>query len=117
MKFLIDAQLPHRLSQWLQAEGHDAVHTRDLPMENRTGDTAINELSMQEQRTVITKDEDFVDVFLLHHRPHKLLLVSTGNISNKELEQLFRKNLETIVKAFESHDFVELDRTRITSHR
>jgi predicted nuclease of predicted toxin-antitoxin system len=91
MKFLIDAQLPHRLSQWLQAERHDAIHTRDLPMGNRTGDTVINELSMQEQRTVITKDEDFVDVFLLRHRPYKLLLVSSGNISNKELEQIFRK--------------------------
>ena len=117
MKFLVDAQLPHRLSQWLQAEGHDSVHTRDLPRGNRTGDTAINDLSMREQRTVVTKDEDFVDVFLLRHQPYKLLLVSTGNISNKELEQLFRKNLESIVKAFESHDFVELDRTRITFHR
>jgi predicted nuclease of predicted toxin-antitoxin system len=57
MKFLVDAQLPHRLSQWLQAEGHDSVHTRDLPTGNRTGDTAINQLSMREQRTVITKDE------------------------------------------------------------
>jgi predicted nuclease of predicted toxin-antitoxin system len=116
MKFLVDAQLPHRLSQWLQAEGHDSIHTQDLPGGNRTGDTAINDLSMREQRTVITKDEDFVDAFLLRHQPYKLLLVSTGNISNKELEQLFRTNVESIVKAFESHDFVELDRTRMTFH-
>jgi predicted nuclease of predicted toxin-antitoxin system len=35
MKFLVDAQLPRRLAQWLQAEGHEAVHTRDLPKGNR----------------------------------------------------------------------------------
>ena len=116
MRFLVDAQLPPRLARWLQAERHDAVHTRDLPEGNRTGDTTINELSMREQRAVITKDEDFIDMFLLRHQPDKLLLVSTGNISNEELEQLFHTNLEAIVKAFETHAFVELDRTRLTYH-
>jgi len=116
MKFLVDAQLPRRLARWLQVEGHEAFHTQDLPQGNRTGDTAINELSMREQRAVITKDEDFVDMFVLRHQPYKLLLVSTGNISNEELEQLFRNNLEAILKAFETHDFVELDRSTLTCH-
>lgn len=117
MKFLVDAQLPRRLARWLQAEGHEAVHTRDLPEGNRTGDAAINELSLREQRVVVTKDEDFVDLFLLRHQPYKLLLVATGNISNRELERLFQDNLEGIVKAFESCDFVELDRTALICHR
>ncbi len=116
MKFLVDAQLPRRLARWLQVEGHEALHTRDLPRGNRTGDTAINEISVREQRAVITKDEDFVVMFLLRHQPYKLLLVSTGNISNKELEQLFRNNLEAILEAFETHDFVELDRCTMTCH-
>lgn len=117
MKFLVDAQLPRRLARWLQAEGHEAIHTRDLPAGNRTGDIAINELSLREQRVVITKDEDFVDLFLLRHEPYKLLLVATGNISNRELERLFQDNLEEIIKAFETCDFVELDRTALIWHR
>ena len=116
MKFLVDAQLPRQLARWLQVEGHEALHTRDLPRGNRTGDTAINEISVREQRAVITKDEDFVVMFLLRHQPYKLLLVSTGNISNKELEQLFRNNFEAILEAFETHDFVELDRSTLTCH-
>jgi predicted nuclease of predicted toxin-antitoxin system len=116
MKFLIDAQLPHRLSRWLHAEGHDAVHTRDLPEKNRTIDTTINQLSIREQRVVITKDEDFVDLFLLRHEPYKLLLVATGNINNKELQQLFQSNLDAIVSAFETYEFIELDRTSLTCH-
>lgn len=116
MKFLIDAQLPHRLSRWLQAEDHDAVHTRDLPEKNQTIDTIINEFSIREQRVLITKDEDFVDLFLLRHEPYKLLLVATGNIDNKELQQLFQNNLNAIVQAFETYDFVELDRTSLTCH-
>ncbi len=67
MKFLLDAQLPRWLARWLQTKGHDVVHTRDLPEGNRTRDAAINELSVREQRVAITKDEDFVDLFLLRH--------------------------------------------------
>ena len=117
MRFLVDAQLPHRLARWLQAAGYEVVHTRDLPTGNRTGDVAINELSLREQRVVITKDEDFVDLFLLRHELYNLLLVATGNISNRELEQLFQNNLEEIVKAFKTCDFVELDRTALICHR
>jgi predicted nuclease of predicted toxin-antitoxin system len=110
MRFLVDAQLPRRLAHWLQDEGLEAVHTRDLPEGNRTGGATINELSILEQRVVITKDEDFVDMFLLRHQPYKLLLVATGNTSNRELERLFQDNLEPLVRAFETYDFVELDR-------
>ena len=73
MKFLVDAQLPQRLARWLQDEGHDAVHTRDLPQGNRTSDADINDRSVREQRVVVTKDEDFVDTFHLKREPCKLL--------------------------------------------
>jgi len=28
MRFLVDAQLPKHLAEWLNEAGHDAVHTR-----------------------------------------------------------------------------------------
>lgn len=117
MRFLIDAQLPVRLARWLRVEGHDAVHTMDLPDGNRTGDAAINELSLRGRRAVITKDEDFVDSFQLRSEPHKLCLISTGNIGNREPERLFRNNLEEIVSALDTYDFIELDRTSLVYHR
>lgn len=91
MKFLVDAQLPRRLALAINDAGHDAIHTLDLPDANRTTDTQINALSESEQRIVITKDADFVDSFLLVGQPYKLLLISTGNITNAELV-LHRKN-------------------------
>jgi predicted nuclease of predicted toxin-antitoxin system len=78
---------------------HDVVHTRDLPQGNRTGDSTINSVSLHEQRIVVTKDTDFVTSFVLHGRPHKLLLVSTGNIGNDELVDLFTKHIEMIETA------------------
>ena len=88
MNFLIDAQLPRRLSRRLREAGHDALHTLDLPGGNRTPDTEINAIALRDNRVVITKDADFVNSFLLLGQPGKLVLVSTGNITNAELESL-----------------------------
>ena len=116
MNFLIDSQLPRRIAVWLRALEHDALHTLDLPAGNRTTDAAILALCSRERRVVVTKDADFVDSFLLRHEPEKLLLISTGNIANAELERLLSPNLPTIVAAFEATDFVELTRTAVIVH-
>jgi predicted nuclease of predicted toxin-antitoxin system len=36
MKFLVDAHLPKQLTAELNVAGHDALHTLDLPLKNRT---------------------------------------------------------------------------------
>ena len=71
------------MAGWLIAQGHEALHTKDLPAGNRISDAALNDLSASERRVPITKDADFVDSFLLHRRPHKPLLIATGNIGNR----------------------------------
>ena len=116
MNFLVDAQLPRRLTRRLKEAGHDAVHTLDLPNANRTSDSEISELSIKEQRVVITKDEEFVSRFLVRHQPFKLLLISTGNIDNRSLEAVFVPRVPKIVAAFQSHDFIELTRAGIVVH-
>ncbi|HEX5726628.1 MAG TPA: DUF5615 family PIN-like protein [Longimicrobiaceae bacterium] len=116
MKCLVDAQLPRRLALRLREEGHDAVHTLDLPDQNRTTDATILALAASEERVVITKDADFVNSFILEHQPDKLLLISTGNITNQDLEHVFFTNLPPIVAAFAAADFVELTRTSLIVH-
>ena len=116
MKFLVDAQLPRRLAMLLQQMGHDALHTLDLPLANHTPDKAITDLSVKEQRIVVSKDADFVDSFLVHQLPWKLLLVSTGNIHNNELLALFERNLEQCVQGFARFDFIEINQREIIFH-
>jgi|SRR5215216_3475160 len=116
MKFLVDAHLPRRLVYLLRESGFEAAHTLDLALGNRTPDSFINELSIREEYIVITKDADFVNSFLLHNKPYKLLLVSTGNIKNKELEALFLGNMEKIAEGFAVFDFIEIDRNTVIFH-
>lgn len=116
MKFLVDAQLPRRLAVRLRQEGYEVRHTLDLPLRNRTPDSSLSYLSVHDQYILVTKDEDFVSSFHLQRRPRKLLLVSTGNIKNTELEALFLANLAEIVAGFQQFDFLELTRQTVTCH-
>lgn len=84
------------------------------PTATVTPDARINALAILEERVVVTKDSDFVDTFLLRRTPHKLLLIATGNASNKDLLRLFEDNLQMIVDALEAVDFIELDGESIT---
>lgn len=116
MKFLVDAQLPRRFCGWLCELGHDALHTLDLPRANRTSDNEILDIAEREQRVDVTKDDDFVQSFLIVGRPARLLLVSAGNIANSELERIVRTHISEIVTAFDAASFVELGRTSLTVH-
>jgi predicted nuclease of predicted toxin-antitoxin system len=116
MRFLVAAQLPRWLAERLRQEGFEAVHTLDLPLGNGTPDTVINELSVSQQDVVVTKDSDFVDSFLLYRKPWKLLLISTGNIRNTELERLLLANIRGLVEGFDAFDFIEINRTNVVFH-
>jgi predicted nuclease of predicted toxin-antitoxin system len=109
MKFLVDAHLPPALCVLLREAGHDSLHTLELPNQNRTADSFLNQLSMTEQRALITKDTDFYHSHLLHGRPWKLLLVRTGNARTRDLTALFARHLDEILAALDTHTLVELD--------
>lgn len=117
MKFIVDAQLPKRLARFIQEQGYDCLHTQDLPGGNATSDTDINELSLREQRVVVTKDADFVQSFLLQNKPYKLLLITTGNIKNSALEMLFHQNFQQVSALLATHSYVELGREAIVVHQ
>ncbi|GEM88345.1 DUF5615 family PIN-like protein [Meiothermus granaticius] len=115
-RFLVDAHLPLRLVRLLKEQGHDAVHTSELPRGNATPDEEINALSLQEERVVVTKDADFVQSLILHGKPYKLLLISTGNISNRALEDLFLRKLEVLSELLNIYRYVELGREEMVAH-
>jgi predicted nuclease of predicted toxin-antitoxin system len=116
MKWLIDANLPGRLAIVLTKKGYDILHTDDLPNKERTKDNEIREIAMDQNRVLITKDSDFLDSHLIQGIPSKLLLVTTGNILNKELIDLFDKYFETVISLFDSYDLIELDKEQIIGH-
>ena len=88
----------------------------DLPKKNATPDSEIIRFADDEDRIVISKDSDFLDNYILDGSPKKLLIVSTGNINNRNLIQLFEKNLETLKSLFEENSVIEIDEEEIRVH-
>jgi len=114
--FIIDAQLPFSLATKLRKQGYDVIHTDDLPNKERTADNEICMLANDDNRIVITKDHDFFDSYILKKSPPRLLLISTGNIINKDLFILFDKYLSLIVAYFETYNFLELTNNELFAH-
>jgi predicted nuclease of predicted toxin-antitoxin system len=109
VKFLIDAHLPPSLRDLFHEAGHDAIHTLDLPDQNASRDSLLNEVSMHEQRVLVTKDTDFYYSHLLHGRPWNLVLVRTGNLRLEATKKMFKIHLPAIEKALQTCTLVELD--------
>ena len=113
MRFIVDAHLPIKLSELLVEHNYDSIHTSQLPNANSTSDKEIIELSLKESRIVISKDSDFYNRYLRKSEPYKLILISTGNISNKNLLDLINKNLKKISEEIELNFVLEITATSI----
>lgn len=101
---------------WLREQGHDCIHTKDLPLHNRTTDSQILRIAREQDRCVITKDGDFQMSFELSRGPRQLLLVSTGNLDNDRLIASFKTHHDRIIEAFRSNCFLELTLTSLIIH-
>jgi len=117
MKFIVDAQLPERLKFWLIENGHEAIHTNDLPEKHLTLDTQIIDYAEKENRIVVTKDSDFYKYHLIKGVPKRLLFVTIGNVVNRELVRLFELNFPKIEQYFASgNNVIEFSNNSITVH-
>jgi predicted nuclease of predicted toxin-antitoxin system len=116
MKFLIDAQLPKSLSDFLILKGYNSVHTLQLPNANLTADSEILLIADKEDRIVVSKDGDFLESFILKNSPKKLVLINTGNIKNSELLLLFEKNIEKICSLLKENSLIEINKSEIIVH-
>lgn len=116
MNFLIDAQLPPLLALRLRELGHESIHTLDLEKGNRTSDKTISFLAEECNAVVVSKDRDFLDSHLLHGTPPRLLMVATGNLTNRMLLTLFENNISLIANAFRQASWVELNGEGLIIH-
>lgn len=84
MNFLIDAQLPPALARWIVSQGHPATHVFEVGLQ-AADDGPIWEFARKENAVIVSKDEDFVDRWLLSDRPVSLVWIRKGNCSNRAL--------------------------------
>lgn len=79
-EFLVDTHLPKSLATYLTSKGFHSKHTTDYTQGHLLQDSKIIEIATLENRTIITKDKDFLDNFILKGSPPKVIIIQLGNI-------------------------------------
>ena len=98
MVFLVDAQLPPALAQWLAERGHAAAHVMDVQLE-RADDAAIWEYALRTGGVILTKDEDFAKRRMVTTAGPAIVWIRIGNTANPELLRQMEQHLAHIVSA------------------
>ena len=108
MNFLVDAQLPPALARWIANQGHQATHIFDIGLQS-ADDPGIWERARSANAVIISKDEDFVDHWLLSSDPVQLVWIRKGNCSNRALFDWIEPLWQDAVKRLEQGEkFIEL---------
>ena len=108
MKFLVDNQLPVALARFLSSRGVDCQHVLDLEMADAS-DPEIWAYASRGDCVVISKDEDFVDHWILSAAPVQLVWIRKANCSNRALLAWLDPLWADTVKRLEQGEkFVEL---------
>lgn len=117
MKLIVDAQLPAKLCKVLNQLGWESIHVNELPKGDETPDLEIIKIADRQNLIVVSKDFDFYHSHMTLGKPKKLFLITTGNLKNRELFNLFINNALIIKIALNRSNFVELSNEGLTEHK
>jgi predicted nuclease of predicted toxin-antitoxin system len=112
MRFLVDAQLPPGLVQFLEKRGHEAKAVRDVGLRDAQ-DRTIWDFAVSGDWVVVTKDEDFAERALQAEVGPQILWLRIGNSTNQVLFVWLEPLLSSAVINLQSGQrLVELKRVR-----
>jgi predicted nuclease of predicted toxin-antitoxin system len=100
MKFLCDVHISYQLVDFINSKGFEALHINTILNKWFTKDKDICRFADKNDYVVITKDIDFKNVYFINNTPKKLIWICLDNISNKDLVNIFDKNLNILEKYF-----------------
>lgn len=84
MDFLVDAQLPPLLCDWINYTKEDnARHVSELDKGLTSTDSEIWEVAIKSREIIITKDFDFFDRAIVSNSAPRILHINIGNCTNK----------------------------------
>lgn len=94
MKYLLDANLSHRVADLLRSAGLDATHVREYDL-HRADDEEIVRFAHTENRVIVSEDTDFGEILAKSGRdaPSLVLLRSANAWTPEQQATLLTANL------------------------
>jgi predicted nuclease of predicted toxin-antitoxin system len=114
--FLVDQQLPLALAKYLDEHGYDARHIKEYPGGSTMPDPDVAHLADSETRFVVTKDDDFRISHLLGKPPARLLHVTCGNISTRDLLTMVEQHWPEFCAAISTYRYLDINRVGVIIH-
>jgi predicted nuclease of predicted toxin-antitoxin system len=84
MRFIVDANLPRFLSQWISKKGHVSEHALDIGLA-KADDRAIWSYATSQVAVIVSKDQDFADLAMRTDSGPCVIWLRTGNGTTKDL--------------------------------
>jgi len=104
MKILLDANISWKLINKLKPVFGECAHVDLIGLDVPAEDIDIWNYALDNGYTIITKDSDFVDLLELNGFPPKVVLLKTGNNSNRALMELL-ENVKPMIEDLEKNDY------------
>ncbi len=106
MKIWIDAQLPPTLASWLTDNLQvQAIALRDLNLRDAR-DIEIFQAARAENAAIMTKDSDFIDLVCRLGTPPKIIWLTCGNVTNRNLKKLLTATLPAAIAQLEQGEII-----------
>jgi predicted nuclease of predicted toxin-antitoxin system len=97
VKLLFDQHLSHKLVFVLADLYPASEHVRSRGL-SQAKDDEIWRIAKSDELVLVTKDEDFQSLSVIHGHPPKVLWIRSGNCHTDLVETLLRKNFDDIQK-------------------
>ena len=101
MKLLFDENLSPQLVARLSDLFPSSLHVRTVGLQG-ANDPLIWTLAEENDYVIVSKDSDMHDLSLLRGSPPKVIWIRLGNCSTRQVEQLLRRELQTIKTFYEN---------------
>lgn len=95
MRFLIDENLSDKLADRLMGAFPGTTHVKAKQLTS-SSDTEIWEFARREGYTLLTQDDDFIELSVLRGTPPKVVVLAMGNHTTAEWLNIILGNVETI---------------------
>ena len=103
MKLLFDENLSPKLPNRLSDLFPNSLHVRDIEMK-ATLDSVVWDYAKDNNLMIVSKDADMHDLSLVLGNPPKVIWVCLGNCSTLQIENLLRRNFNTIKLFYEDEN-------------
>ena len=105
------------LAEWLQSQGHDAVHASAVGLD-RASDTDIMARATEQARTVITADLDYPRLLALTGATGpSLMLFRGGDWGEEEVRARMQQLLTALRESELARSILVVDRNRVRRRR